>query len=124
MSPVMSLVSELRADALSAKAFPALSSGLGSGVYILIYVISAGGIIFSGPLAPFFSQGTGIVLFGSFAVCVVIALTGGYRGAISVLPSPAIVVLVVIGSTIALKGDVLFMTMVAALMISAVAAGA
>ena len=37
----MSLVSELRADAFSARALPALSSGLVSGVYILIYVIVA-----------------------------------------------------------------------------------
>ena len=41
MLRVMSLVSELRADAFSARAFPALSSGLVSGVYILIYVIVA-----------------------------------------------------------------------------------
>ena len=119
----MNFVSELRADVLSARAFPALSSGLVSGVYIVIYVFSAGGIIFSGALAPFFSQGTGTVLFGTFVVCLVIALTGGYRGTISALPSPAIVVLVAIGSTMALQGDVLFMTMVATMMVSALAGG-
>ena len=81
-----------------------LSSGLVSGLYIVIYVFSAGGIIFSGALAPFLSQGTGTVLFGTFVVCLVITLTSGYRGAISALPSPAIVVLVAIGSTIALQG--------------------
>ena len=119
----MSLVSGLRTEAVAATALPALSSGLISGVYILIYVVSAGGIIFSGALAPFFSQGTGTVLFGTFVVCLVIALTGGYRGAISALPSPAIVVLVTIGSTIALQGNALFMTMVATMMVSALAAG-
>ena len=41
MLRVMSLVPELRADAFSARAFPVLSSGLVSGVYILIYVIVA-----------------------------------------------------------------------------------
>ena len=120
----MNFVPELRADALAARTLPALSSGLVSGVYIVIYVFSAGGIIFSGALAPFFSQGTGTVLFGTFVVCLVIALTGGYRGAISALPSPAIVVLVAIGSTIALQGDVLFMTMVATMMVSGLAGGA
>ena len=114
----MKFVSELRADAL-----PALSSGLVSGVYIVVYVFSAGGVIFSGALAPFFSQGTGTILFGTFVVCLVIALTGGYRGAISALPSPAIVVLAAIGSTIALQGDGLFMTMVATMMVSALAGG-
>ena len=119
----MNFVSELRADAVPARALPALSSGLVSGVYIVVYVFSAGGVIFSGALAPFFSQGTGAILFGTFVVCLVIALTGGYRGAISALPSPAIVVLVAIGSTIALQGDVLFMTMVATMMVSALAGG-
>ena len=119
----MNFISELRADALAARALPALSSGLVSGLYIVIYVFSAGGVIFSGALAPFFSQGTGTILFGTFAVCLVIALTGGYRGAISALPSPAIVVLITIGSTIALQGDVLFMTMVATMMVSALAGG-
>ena len=119
----MNFVSELRAEALAARVLPALSSGLISGVYIVIYVFSAGGIIFSGALAPFFSQGTGTVLFGTFVVCLVIALTGGYRGAVSALPSPAIVVLVAMGSTMALQGDVLFMTMVATMMVSALAAG-
>ena len=121
--PAVNFVSELRAEALPTRAIPALSSGLVSGVYMVIYVFSAGGIIFSGALAPFFSQGTGTVLFGTFVVCLVITLTSGYRGAISALPSPAIVVLVAIGSTIALQGDVLFMTMVATMMVSALAGG-
>ena len=34
---------------------------------------------FSGALAPFLSQGTGTVLFGTFVVCLVITLTSGYR---------------------------------------------
>ena len=119
----MNFVSEPRAEALAARALPVLSSGLVSGLYMVIYVFSAGGIIFSGALAPFFSQGTGTILFGTFVVCLVIALTSGYRGAISALPSPAIVVLVAIGSTIALQGDVLFMTMVATMMVGALAGG-
>ena len=60
----MNFVSELRAEALAARVLPALSSGLISGVYIVIHVFSAGGIIFSGALAPFFSQGTGTVCSG------------------------------------------------------------
>ncbi|MDE0456711.1 MAG: SulP family inorganic anion transporter [Chromatiales bacterium] len=119
----MNLVSKLRAEALAARALPVLSSGLVSGLYMVIYVFSAGGIIFSGALAPFFSQGTGTILFGTFVVCLVITLTSGYRGAISALPSPAIVVLVAIGSTIALQGDMLFMTMVATMMVGALAGG-
>ena len=123
MPPAVNFVSRIRTEALAARALPALSSGLVSGLYIAIYVVSAGGIIFSGALAPYLLQGTGTVLFGTFVVCLVITLTSGYRGAISALPSPAIVVLVAIGSTMALQGDVLFMSMVAAMMVSALVAG-
>lgn len=119
----MNPLSELRTEAIEGRALPALSSGLVSGVYMVIYVISAGSIIFFGSLAPFLSHGIGTILFGTFIVCLVIALFGGYRGAISALPSPSIVVLVAIGSTIALSGKVLFVTMIATMMVSALVAG-
>ena len=65
-----------------------------------------------------------MVLFGSFAVCLVVALTGSYRGTISALPAPCVVMLVAISSTLDAAGDALFMSMVATLMLSALAAGA
>ena len=61
-SPLRSLVSELRADIVSAKAVPALATGFTSGL---------------GLLAPYSSQGVGLVLFGNFAACLVVALAGG-----------------------------------------------
>ena len=88
-----------------------------------IYITSAGSIVFSGALAPFLVQGTATILFGTFVVCLVITLMSSYRGAISGLPAPALVVLVAIGSAIALHGDELFMTMVATMMVSGFVAG-
>ena len=86
----MNFVSRLRAEVLAARALPARSSGPVSGLYMAICVFSAGGVIFSGALAPFLLQGAGTVLFGTFVVCLVFTLTSGYRDAIPALPSPAV----------------------------------
>ena len=118
------LASELRADILSAKAVPALSAGFTSGLGLLVAQVAFGTFIFSGPLAPYASQGVGLVLFGNFAACLVIALASGYRGAIAGLSPALVIVMASIGSTIDAEGDARFVTMVVALMISAMATGA
>ena len=122
-SLLQNLTSELRADLLSAKAVPALSAGFTSGLGLLVAQIAFGSFIFSGPLAPYSSQGVGLVLFGNFAACLVIALAGGYRGAIAGLSPALVIVMATIGSTMDAAGDALFVTTAAALMISAVATG-
>ena len=121
----MNLISELRADALSTKLFSALSVGLVVGVVGSAYLISVGAMIFSGPLATFLSQGTIMVLFGGFVVCLVVALTSGYRGAFSMAAVPSVMVLVVIGSTIGVEDDSLarFMTTVTVAIVGSVATG-
>ncbi len=121
----MNLISELRADMLSAKMFPALSVGLVMGATGLAYLISMGALIFSGPSAPFLSQGTIMVVFGGFVVCLWIALTSGYRGAVAMIAAPSGVVLVEIGSTIGVEGDALerFMTAVTVVIVGSVATG-
>ena len=63
------------------------------------------------------------MLFGNFAACLVIALAGGYLGAISGLSPALVIVMATIGSTMDAAGDALFVTTAAALMISAVATG-
>ena len=118
MSSILNLVSELRADALSEKAFPALSAGIVIGVVQIVAGISLIALVFSGPLAPFLPQGIGMMFFGSSAISLVIALTGGYRGAISARPTASVMVLGAIGAALTLEGDALFMTMVAIVIIS------
>ena len=116
--------SELRADILSGKTAPALSAGFTSGLGLLAAQVAFGTFIFSGPLAPYTSQGVGLVLFGNFAACLLIALASGYRGAIAGL-SPALVIgMALIGSTMAAEGHALFVTTAVALIIAAVATGA
>ena len=107
----------------SKMAIPALSAGFTSGLGLLVAQVAFGSFIFSGPLAPYTSQGVGLILFGNFAACLVIALLGGYRGAIAGL-SPALVIgMAVIGSSLDAEGPALFVTTCIALMICAVTTG-
>ncbi|MDD9992528.1 MAG: SulP family inorganic anion transporter [Rhodospirillales bacterium] len=109
---------------MSGKATPALSAGFTSGLGLLAAQVAFGAFIFSGPLAPYTSQGVGLVLFGNFAACLLIALASGFRGAIAGL-SPALVIgMALIGSTMAAEGHALFVTTAVALIIAAVATGA
>ncbi|MCY4002469.1 MAG: SulP family inorganic anion transporter [Rhodospirillales bacterium] len=121
----MNLISELRADLLSTKLLSALSVGLVVGIIGSAYLISMGALVFSGPLAPFLSQGTIMVVFGGFIVCLVIALTSGYRGALSMVAVPSVMVLVAIGSTIGVQEDALahFMTTATVVIVGSVATG-
>lgn len=109
---------------LSAKAVPAVSAGFTSGLGLLVAQVAFGTFIFSGPLAPYASQGVGLVLFGNFAACLVIALASGYRGAIAGLTPALVIIMAAIGSTVDAEGDARFVTTVGALMISAMATGA
>ena len=122
-SPFRTLATEFHADALSPKAVPALAAGFTSGLGLVASQVAFGSLIFSGALAPYASQGVGLVLFGNFAACLVIALAGGFRGAISGLSPALVIVMALIGATMPAEGDVLFVTTVAALMIGAVATG-
>ena len=108
---------------ISKKAVSALFVGFTSGLGLLVAQIAFAIFIFSGPLAPYSSQGVGLVLFGNFAACLVVALAGGYRGAISGLSPLLVVVMALIGAGIDAEGRTLFVTTAAALVISAVITG-
>ena len=117
------LPGELRADFLSAKTVPALSAGFTSGLGLLVAQVAFGSFIFSGGLAPYASQGVGLILFGNFAACLLVALLGGYRGAIAGL-SPALVIsMATIAATMDAQGEALFVTAASALVISAITTG-
>ncbi len=117
------LASELRADLLSAKTIPAVSAGLTSGLGLLVAQIAFGSLIFSGALAPWSSQGVGLVLFGNFAACLIFALASGFRGTIAGLSPALVIAMATIGATLDADGETRFVTSAAALMISAVATG-
>ena len=117
------LTARLGAGIPSAKALPAVSAGLTSGLGLLVSQIAFGSLIFSGPLAHYSSQGIGLILFGNFAACLVFALAGGFRGAIAGLSPALVIVMAAIGFTMEAEGEALFVTTAAALMISAMATG-
>ena len=124
MHALRELVIELRSDIRSGKTTPALSAGLTSGLGLLAAQVAFGTLIFSGPLAPYASQGVGLILFGNFAACLLIAFASSYRGAISGLSAPLVIAMALIGSTMAADGRALFVTTATALIIAALATGA
>ena len=121
---VRSLLSELRADVGSDKAVPALSAGFASGLGLLVAQIAFATLIFSGPLVSHTSQGVGLVLFGNFCACLIVALLSGYRGAVSGLSPALVIVMASIAAIPGIQGDALFATASVALMFSAAATGA
>ena len=118
-----SFVAELAADLRSTKAIAALSAGATAGFGLLVVHAAYGIYVFSGPLAPYVTQGVGLVLFANFATCLVIALAGGFRGTVSGLPPALLLVMAMIGGTMDLEGEALFITATAALMLGATATG-
>ena len=123
MSSIFGLISQLRTDIRRGKLLPALFCGSVLGATLLVYQMSVGLIVFSGPLAAFSAQGVSMALFGGFVVCALLALTGGYPGTIGGTFSFSIVLWGTIGATIPAEGAVLFHTMVAVVVIGMAATG-
>ena len=117
------LAGGLRAEILSSASLRALPVGFTSGLALLVAQVAFGTFIFSGALAPYSSQGVGLVLFGNFAACLIVAIVGGYRGAISGLSPVLVIVMATIVATTEADGEALFATTACALIISAVATG-
>ena len=106
------------------KAITVLMVGLVSGVSLLIGEIALVTLVFSGDLAPYLSQGIGLLLFGILAGCVVIALVSGFLGAVCAPAVATMLMLGVIGSSLTATGDALFPTMVAVIVVCSLATAA
>ena len=123
LEPAWRFGSEIRADFASGRATTALSVGFTSGVALLVAQIAIGSFIFSGELAPYSTQGIGLILFGNFASCLLVALMGGFRGAIAGLPQALVLGMAVIAHTGEASGINLFVTVCVAFMASAMIVG-
>ena len=108
---------------LSATTLAAISAGGTSGLGLLVSHVAFATLIFSGALAPHSSQGIGFVLFGCFSGCLIIALLGGFRGAIAGLSPALVVAMVHIGASLDVSEESLFVTTIVALAISAAMTG-
>ena len=122
------LASELHADIRSARALSALSTGLVVAALAVIFAPTLAAILFSGPMAAYIGRGTGAILFGSIALCLVFALTGNYRGAIAVpVFGPAAVLFSIGGGITVVMADsgseAIFVTMVVIVAVSTLAGG-
>ncbi len=122
-SRLVEVVADLSPDALAGKILVSISAGVTSGLGLLVSQIAFATFIFSGALAPYGSQGVGLILFGNFAACMIMAMSSGYSGVIAGL-SPALVIgMAAFGSSMDAEGDALFVTVSAALILSAVVTG-
>ena len=119
----ISFLSALRADARSANIVAALFVGSVTGINLVIVENALAAVVFSGRSEPFLLQGTGLFLFGTTVICLVIAVTGGYRGALSAPPVSTTMTLPAIVATVGAEGTALFPTIVAALIAAGVGSG-
>ena len=118
--PSLNILSELRDDVRSHKLIPGVVVGSLTGVMFVVNSLVLATLVFRGPLAPFLAQGAGMVLFGTFVMCLVIALASGYRGTLSgSLNATAMMVATIAGA----DARTLFMTMAAVMIITALLTG-
>ena len=122
------LASELLADARSTKLLAALSTGLIVAALTVVFAPTLATIVFSGPMAPFVGRGTGTILFGSVILCLITALTGSYRGSVSIPVFGPAAVLFTIGGEVAVRmsgasGEALFATMLVIVVLSTLGTG-
>lgn len=122
-NPFGKLTAAVGTHVFSRRTLLAVTVGLVSGITVIVGEISLATLIFSGSLAAFTSEGVGLVLFGCFVACLVLALTSGFKGAVSAPPVPTLIVLAVIAGALTVEGEALFATMVAIIVVCALATG-
>ena len=123
---IRELASELRADAGSAKLPAGVCTGLVAAVVILVFGPALAATVFAGSLTPFVAQGTGMMLFGCCALCLITALTGSYRGTVSMPNFAPAAALFTVGGAVAasmssVRAEAVFTTMVAVVALSTLA---
>ena len=124
---IRGLASELRADIVSARLPASLSTGLVVAVLMLVFGPGLAATVFAGPLTAFVPRGTGMMLFGCVAMCLITGLAGTYKGTLSVPNFAPAAALVTIGSAVAASmssatGEAVFATMVVIVALSTLAA--
>ena len=122
------VLAELRNDVRSDKLMPALVVGVLTGVMLVGNSLVMATLVFRGPLAPYVAHGAGMVLFGTFVMCLVLALTSGYRGALSVPLNVTAMMIATIGAKLVagmrgVDGQTLFMTMAAVMILTTLVSG-
>ncbi len=99
---------------------PSLTAGLIATIVTISLEISLAALVFSGDLSPFLAGGVGLMLFGAFAMGIVISLTTSLPGIVGVPQDTpaAILALVAAGIALAMKSAApqsIYMTVLAAI---------
>ncbi len=107
---------------------PSLTAGLIAAIVTISMEISLAALIFSGDLSQFLPGGIGLMLFGAFAVGIVIALTTSLPGMIGVPQDTPAAIVGLIGASIAvaMKGaepNAVYATVLAAISITSILTG-
>ena len=99
------------------------------GAIRVIDAVAISAIIFSGMAPQFVARGAGLVLFATIVLCLVVALTSGYRGVVSgpqAVPT-AVAASVVVAASASMAGaadETLFATLIVLLILTTATAGA
>ncbi|WKZ46346.1 MAG: SulP family inorganic anion transporter [Anaerolineales bacterium] len=107
---------------------PSLTAGLIAAIVTISMEISLAALIFSGDLSQFLPGGIGLMLFGAFAVGIVIALTTSLPGMIGVPQDTPAAIVGLIGASIAIamKGaepNAVYATVLAAISVTSILTG-
>jgi len=107
---------------------PSLTAGLIAAIVTISMEISLAALIFSGDLSQFLPGGIGLMLFGAFAVGIVISLTTSLPGVIGVPQDTPAAIVSLIGAAIALsmkgaESNAVFATVIAAISITSMLTG-
>ncbi len=108
--------------------FPSLTAGIISAIVGVSLEISLAALIFSGDLSQFLGQGIGLMLFGAFAMGIIVALTTSLPGMVGMPQDTpaAIVALVAAGIAAGMKSappPTVFVTIMAAMMLTSLLTG-
>ncbi len=122
------VLKEIARDAVSRKLIPSLSIGLVNGVIMIILEVSFAAMVFSGDLGVLATRGAALTLFGSFILCLFIALASSCRVSVTLAQDAPVAVLAVVGATVVLSmpsapADSRFMTVAAVLALTSAVTG-
>lgn len=70
----------MRQELHPSRLVPSLTAGIIAGIFLVVYAVSFGALIFSGELTPFVSASIGLVLFTAITVSIIVALGSSLPG--------------------------------------------
>ncbi len=115
----MSIPSVLKKELQPNRLVPGLTAGFIAAIVTISIEIPLAALIWSGPLREYRAGGIGLMLFGSFVVGIVVALTSSIPGVISIPQDTPAAILALIAAGIAAAmqtaGQALYVTVVAAI---------